>query len=58
MARPRYTRRSKVKVGLKIGECGRIMNFDFVLCSFGVSQAFVKGMAFEELSALTGTELR
>ena len=31
---------------------------DFVLFSFDVSQAFAKGMTFEELARLTGTQLR
>ena len=31
---------------------------DFVLFSFDVSQAFAKGMALAELSALTGLDIR
>ena len=31
---------------------------DFVLFSFDVSQAFAKGMTFEEIAALTGDPLR
>ena len=31
---------------------------DFLLFSFDVSQVFAKGLTFEELSALTGQEVR
>lgn len=33
-------------------------NTDLVLSSFDVSRASVKGMVFEEFSALTGTDIR
>ena len=33
-------------------------NPDFVLFSFDVSQAFAKGLTFEEYARLTGTQLR
>ena len=33
-------------------------NPEFILCSFDVSQAFAKGMTFEESSALSGQDVR
>lgn len=44
--------------GQRLANAVTIGNLEFILFSFDVSQAFVKGMTFREFSALTGTEVR
>ena len=44
--------------GQRIANAVAAGNKDFILFSFDVSQAFAKGLTFEEFNRLTGTECR
>ena len=46
------------RAGQRIVNSEAAQNDDFVLFSFDVSQAFAKGLTFEEIARLTGTPLR
>ena len=46
------------RTGRRIVNTAGAVHLDLIFFSYDVSQAFAKGMAFEELSALIATELR